>query len=273
MKRLHSDFIVTTFWLTDWLTNPPTDCLTIWPSDYLTLWLNRPHIDPSEPLMKYEELGGGWWSSWTFDLLFSMMYMFLEHSKSRQKHVILPTEQQLYCMVCQDTDFKICLCSNSTNSTLFIVHLLGTNKTGELVNVTPGDLGLRQISTFSGFPNGNLPGLLFLWEVWATFLLSWNDVSTDELIGELLTLHMALSSSRWLISSDLHCWLYFLFLYRTLYQTDLNEQSEHQEGTGRGQKCRVHNKKVEWGRGGVWKKPRPPNSLPPLVIWPTCSPD
>ena len=119
----------------------------------------------------------------------------------------------------------------------------------------------------------NLPGLLFLWEVWATFLLSWNDVSTDELIGELLTLHMALSSSRWLISSDLHCWLYFLFLYRTLYQTDLNEQSEHQEGTGRGQKCRVHNKKVEWGRGGVWKKPRPPNSLPPLVIWPTCSPD
>ena len=116
-------------------------------------WLNRPHIDPSEPLMKYEELGGG--SSWTFDLLFSMMYMFLEHSKSRQKHVILPTEQAgtiICCMVCQDTDFKICLCSNSTNSTLFIVHLLGTNKTGELVNVTPGDLGLRQISTFSGFP-------------------------------------------------------------------------------------------------------------------------
>ena len=116
-------------------------------------WLNRPHIDPSEPLMKYEELGGGggvfmnFWSIVQYDVyVFGTLKIKTKTCHPSNRTTII------CCMVCQDTDFKICLCSNSTNSTLFIVHLLGTNKTGELVNVTPGDLGLRQISTFSGFP-------------------------------------------------------------------------------------------------------------------------
>ena len=137
-------------------------------------------------------------------------------------------------------------------------------------------LGLRQISTFSECPKC---------KIWTS--ISMGGVSNFPFILKRCVDRWA---HRWavnlahgieLLALTHKLWstlltVFSLFVQNglfSLYQTDLNEQSEHQKGMGRGQKRRVHNKKVEWGRGGVWKKPRPPNSLPPLVIWPTCSPD